>query len=896
MWRKAPFVLVRYPGLFAALAVGALLLTLAAVSYPLFISATAGTLVEAEINEALVTRYGAGVTYRADHASLELTAPDGQGGSAPAHEMRDALFRREMARSAYLGEPVATALGDNVSVSAVDGSGQFRIGKLFAGQDFLKHVRVIEGRDGDGVWLPDLIADALRLGPGDRIELRGDGVSVGTTVDGVYEALYSRPQAGYWLKWYDDIYSDCTDCSPPPQFVLVDHDQFLSLSRALGVETASFVWTAPLAPGARLTLDDARELERFVEDFRTDIRDNGSLLGRVFDCCQVFAIFRRTGSQLFSFVGTVVDAVEERLAAVEAPGLVLQVAGIVVSLGVLAAAGIFAHSARRVEAGLLFARGVSASAVGLKAGVEAVIPALLGGIAGFGLALLLVRTVGPSGPLSTGAFASAAWGGALAVGGALGAIGGVSAATFIMEHHRARLGVLARVPWEAVLLAVALLCFRQFGSGGALVSDPGMDIRRPSPFLLLFPIAFIGGFAAVAARMLRLGFRRLREGDWGVPHPAYLAVHRVAAAPGLILALVAAVGMSVGTFVQARMLERSLEATVQAKARVFVGSDVQAWVAPQTTVPEDFPLPVTRVIRLAHAGQARPGGSFDLLAIDPATLPRAAFWREGFSDRSLNELVEAVATPEGASLAIVLAGAEGPGPTTLDIHERRLPVRVVARPEAFPGMLAGRPLVVADAEAISEAFADSAAPLEGSNARTELWVRGDPRRAVEALFSLDDEPFGIVTAEQVEDIPYIAAVVDTFVVLNALGLGTGVLVIAALLMYLEARQRSQAVALGLSLRMGMTPGGHRRSLALELGSMMLVSFVAAVVLAVTAVLVMVPHLDPLPRIPPNLLLVAPAASIAVAFVVLAAVAWAGAWVAERRARAIPLGEVMRVAE
>jgi hypothetical protein len=381
-----------------------------------------------------------------------------------------------------------------------------------------------------------------------------------------------------------------------------------------------------------------------------------------------------------------------------------------------------------------------------------------------------------------------------------------------------------------------------------------------------------------------------------VPHSAYLAVHRLAAAPGLILALVAAAGMSVGTFVQARMLERSLESTVEAKAGVFVGSDVQAWVPPDTTVPPDFPLPVTKVTRLAHAGQARPGGSFDLLAIDPATLPRAAFWREAFSDRSLDDLVEAVATPDDASLPIVLAGAEGPGPTSLDIHERSLPVRVVARTEAFPGMLAGRPLVVADAEAVAGAFAGSTGPLDASNARTELWVRGDPRRAVEALFSLEEEPFGVVTAERVEDIPYIAAVVDTFVVLNALGLGTGVLVIAAMLMYLEARQRSQAVAHGLSLRMGMTSGGHRRSLALELGSMLLVSFVAAVALAVTAVLLMVPHLDPLPRIPPDLLLVAPAASIAAAFVVMAAASWLGAWVAERRAGAVPLGEVMRVAE
>jgi len=38
LWSKAPLVLLRYPGLFVSIAVGALLLALAASAYPLFIS------------------------------------------------------------------------------------------------------------------------------------------------------------------------------------------------------------------------------------------------------------------------------------------------------------------------------------------------------------------------------------------------------------------------------------------------------------------------------------------------------------------------------------------------------------------------------------------------------------------------------------------------------------------------------------------------------------------------------------------------------------------------------------------------------------------------------------------------------------------------------------------
>jgi putative ABC transport system permease protein len=115
-------------------------------------------------------------------------------------------------------------------------------------------------------------------------------------------------------------------------------------------------------------------------------------------------------------------------------------------------------------------------------------------------------------------------------------------------------------------------------------------------------------------------------------------------------------------------------------------------------------------------------------------------------------------------------------------------------------------------------------------------------------------------------------------------------------MYLQARQRSQAVAQGLSMRMGMSRRAHRRSLSIELGSTLLVTFVLAVVLAIVAVVLMVPHLDPLARIPPALLLEVPLVSILGALVALVAAVWLGAWAAERRAGAIPLGEVMRVAD
>jgi hypothetical protein len=60
LWSKAPLLLLRFPGLFVSIAVGALLLALAASAYPLFISASASELVKARIDDPSYTRWPSG--------------------------------------------------------------------------------------------------------------------------------------------------------------------------------------------------------------------------------------------------------------------------------------------------------------------------------------------------------------------------------------------------------------------------------------------------------------------------------------------------------------------------------------------------------------------------------------------------------------------------------------------------------------------------------------------------------------------------------------------------------------------------------------------------------------------------------------------------------------------
>ena len=146
-----------------------------------------------------------------------------------------------------------------------------------------------------------------------------------------------------------------------------------------------------------------------------------------------------------------------------------------------------------------------------------------------------------------------------------------------------------------------------------------------------------------------------------------------------------------------------------------------------------------------------------------------------------------------------------------------------------------------------------------------------------------------------KDISYIAAVIDTFLVMNGLGVLAALLVFAAMLMYLQTRQRSEIVSYGLSLRMGMRSSRHL-AIAIEVGAMLVIAYVAGTVLALAAARLTVPLLDPIEAIPPEPITVVPVALVAIAAPALLLVALAGGWLTERRARSADLGQVMRLAD
>jgi putative ABC transport system permease protein len=479
-------------------------------------------------------------------------------------------------------------------------------------------------------------------------------------------------------------------------------------------------------------------------------------------------------------------------------------------------------------------------------------------------------------------------------------VGVVSGVAFVARHeHRHRLTrVLAAVPWELAALAAAWVLARRLAQGG--VEQIG-GIERPRPAVFLFPLMLAIAAAIVSARIARLALRWSRRTDRSTRAGAsWLAIRRLRSAPGLTSLLLVAGILSLTIATAALATVASLRTTVRSKAEVFVGSQVQVQVEGPAEVSGDgdFPYQFTTATRLHDAGTLDDTDtSFDLLAIDPATFAGAASWNDAFSDTPLDTLLERLTQRGTGAVPVVVANGGGLAPTTMEIARETVPVRVVGEAAAFPGASSDRrPLLVVDRAALADAFSGLPDPLLVPRATSEVWIDGPPDDVQPRLRELGLRPLLVITADEVEDIPFIDAVVQTFLVLQVLGFSAVVLLLVVGVVYLHARQRSRAVATTLSDRMGMPRSTMRTASILELGALLLVSLVVGTVTGAVATGVIVPSIDPLPTIPPDPLLAFPFAAIVTTGLFLAVAAILGGTSADRGARRISTAEVMRVAE
>jgi putative ABC transport system permease protein len=895
VWRAAPTVLLRFRSLFAALAVGVFLVSVVASAYPMFLSASQNDLLGEAIDDGTVTPYGMGLAYRSTDVPI-----DAVGGRTPLWQRRAEAFAAAAARSPSLRPTEGHVFGEVVTVTGLDGAPPptgVVDGRLFAGTGAIDHVEVRSGAEGDGLWLPDTVAEPLAVGPGDEVLLHSPAGEARVAVDGVYEGLYSQPRRGYWRLWNDDIYP-CpeVDCVPPPQFIIAEPQQLLELSRTLGFDRANFAWQAPSRIEPALTLEEAVELAGFTRGFFERASAGGDL-NPLLRCCGRW--FTRHGTTEVTVTGNaelVVREVEQRIAALQGPMVVLLVAGVAIALGVVAAAGLFSTAARRVEIGVLTIRGWGPVALGVKASVEMMLPAAIGGLAGWFAAAALVAWVGPDAPPASSARATgavAALAGTLAALAIVGVVSGLASVARHEQRHRAT-RALAAVPWELGFLALAWVFAGRLSEGGVLVVD---GIERPQAEVYVLPLLVAMGVGIVCARLARLSLR------WGTTvggsgaGATWLAMRRLRSGAALTSVFVVAGVLTLSVSTTASSTVASLRATVEAKSKIFVGSDVQVWVTDNATPDPDYRYPVTRVTRMRDAGSLDDSeASYDLLVIEPDGFAAAAYWDDSFADESLSTLVARLTARPGPVPVIVANGA-GAEPTSVTMGQEEVPVSVVGVATTFPGTSSdSRPLLVVGQTALDEALRGLPDPLATPRATTEIWVHGPPDTVLHSVDELGVLPQLVVTAEEVQDIPFIDAAVQTFLVLRVLGIAAAVLLIAVAVVYLRARQRGRVVATLLSDRMGMPRSTMRAASVVELGAMLAVSFVAGAVVGLVSSALVVPSIDPLPSIPPAPLIAVPASALLVTAAALAASAVVGGALADRGARARSTAEVMRVAE
>ena len=342
--------------------------------------------------------------------------------------------------------------------------------------------------------------------------------------------------------------------------------------------------------------------------------------------------------------------------------------------------------------------------------------------------------------------------------------------------------------------------------------------------------------------------------------------------------------------VYAATLTLSVRATLDAKARTFVGSDVSVeGFTRDAAIPADLDATVVHRYEEVLVG----GTPVMMLAIDPATFARGAFWDRSLADRPLDRIVAGLAPDPGRPVPVVVVGRTLPDRFDFDLflgtqaRSVRFQAQVSERVRAFPGMRANT-LVVVDRRAL--------AGLDPAR-ETLLWARGEREQVLAALDRADVRVVGVVTdARDVLDVSSFLATSWTFGFLQALGVLTGLICAEGLLLYLETRQRSRRAAYALSRRMGLSRAAHLGSLLAEVGGTLLGGFAIGAALSFVAARLVYLRLDALPSVPPVPLLRAPVPALAGTAAAVLVVTWLAARIAQRSADRTNLAEVLRLAE
>ncbi|HEV7653864.1 MAG TPA: hypothetical protein VGP36_03885 [Mycobacteriales bacterium] len=820
-WVRAPLAALTQPGASAAVLVATAVLGIAAATAPLFLSAaTSGAL-----HRAVATcpdSYTPGVTNRsADSTDAVLPAPASTYAVAEDGAVRQVLARRGVP----VGERILVLPAASNDGFLTVGTGRTELSvTAFASPSALSKVTVLRGHPGDpGLWLPDGLARNLGVDAGDKVTARGKPEPVAGVYRDLNDPSYGGSLPVAWCRWATLIVPTIGDAGPPVRpLVLTDDRTLLTLAQN---DRPWATWSAAIDP-ATARAADAATVAAAIQGAGPEVFSTAGVVGTYVD--------------LDTLAGAAARATQVRGALADATRPAAY-AAVLVALLLVAAAGGYWAERRAGEVRLLAARGIGPPGLAGKAVLEMIGPAVAGTLIGWAVTLAAAPHLGPSPLLDDGAGVRALWTVAVAlVAGllALGAVAGLrgrSTGERPLGLERSR---WAFVPWELLLVGAAIWSYQRLRGVGA-VSSGGESVRI-DPLVVALPLLALAGLTVLVVRLIGLPVGRLQALGGRLPVPGFLAVRRLTAARTVSAGVLVAVALPVGVLVVCASLSASVRATVDTKTATYVGAGVALRTDARPGVFAD-PGPTGTPVSLLPEALDTFSQELPVLAVDPATFARYAYWRRAFATEPLPDLLARLGPAQDGSVPAILAGGGDEDVDHVSLESQTVRVHVVARTAVFPGMRSvAEPLLVVDRHALPA--------LNPYTARSEeVWTRpADAAAATRAIGAKGLHVTGQVNQESIVRNTDLYPVTWTFGYVQVLAALAGVIGVTALLLYLAARQRSRTAAYALSRRMGLTRRAHLASLLAELSVAVGLGALAGVVLArlVLAPVVRVLNLEP----------------------------------------------------
>lgn len=860
-WLATPFRLLRFPAVLIAVIGSAALIAVAAASAPLFVSSGGSAALNQRIG---VTSSGfAGLKF----ASTTPISPD------------RLAFRQDLvteaARGLPLGPPEVTLIGSQAILSGPNPN-RTRTVRMVTKEGFRDWITPISGSpSAPGFWISQRDATAAGVKAGQRATVQVGTLTARIRVAGIYRDIIEDTIPPFWSPVLS-LLVPLDPLEPPlPTFVLGDTAAFADLEARL-LDRGTIEFDLPFNSG--LTLAQARAAAEQAKVLQAKPFDPVSPLAATFDTID-------------SGLPSLVTLADQTVGATTQPVQAISLAGRLVALVMVGAAGVYGIRRRRVEFELLSARGLGPWRLGLRNMVEAVLPAAAGAALGWGLAVALVKALGPSAASDPSAL-RASWIQAAVTSVVAVVLFGFVAGAATKNEARERPGRLrdaaSRWPWEIAALALAgASLYEILTRGGGAVDTAG-----PPKFdllILLFPFLFVAGTAGLVVRWARRMLPRLKAAGARRSIWLYLSASRLSSAPKLATSLVTASALALGILSYAGVLASSVEATATEKASLSIGSDVVMTVGSLAVVagkPVFEWTPVQRFPKLP----TRPGDQqADVLAIDPASFPRTAYWN-GRLGGSLEKMTEQLRSGPQVLPAIVV-GPEIAPDLEVSAGGASVPIRTVAHVDNFPGAARGQLTLVVDRETLVK----SGLRLVSLETRYELWAKGDPATILPVLRRQQFPVELAETAAHIRRTPAFLALSWTFGLLQAFGILAGLITLLGVLLYLQARQQAREVSYALARRMGLQRGTHRLSVLVELLAMLLTAFVLGALFSTVAAALVHTRLDPIPALPPGPMLAVPQLLFGATALGIILVCALGASLVQRRADNARVAEVMRLA-